>query len=709
MKSKKIVTILLSLAIMFTFMPAMAFAVEGVTSTAGHVWASDGVDADGTPYVLAKNVEAKKVKVLVEPTCDFDGVGEVACGIELNGEACGEALTVLIKSSGHTLGDRVRVTAEEMMDHFGYTATEKKAFYKSSPYKCFAYVYKCKDCGAYITKEKTLITKANWMADENVEKASGTETGWTGHTAPSDTLDCAASFTCEQCKVAGMTDSTKHNLAASRTFHTTESFKMNADGNYVTDELGNKIPVVEKSTVYVHKTNGDADGSKAVQVDQFTCKLCGTVTAANPKSVTRTEGKWVVDTTQDVGAVCPHDKYTEVVKVQPTCMAVGKSVKVCDICGYEFGESEIAKIAHNYVTTTLYGTALTAYPSLDPRYVYTADICTNEGCTSIVNVQKVGFATIPEAKAEYTLAANANCEQGSWVVENYTALGATKAVRTIISDKKLAALVANDDSNYKKIGDAYYNVIGTNNQVSIPFTKATGHKFGAVTAVKEADCLNPGIDAKVCENCGKIDHATKSSVGKALGHEVQEITVSAKCGDGGYTYKVCTRCNEYLDKNGKTAYENASAEDKPTTKPYAIPQKYNETKPVVSKDTACQYEWKVLEEATPFVMGTRAKVCSVCGDELAATKESIAKTTIAAPAVKSLKKKAKVTVKAVAGADKYQILVNGKVSKTVTKAGKFTVKKYVKAGKKNKFQIRAINADGVKATSKAKTVKIKKK
>ena len=60
MKSKKIVTILLSLAIMFTFMPAMAFAVEGVTSTAGHVWASDGVDADGTPYVLAKNVEAKR-------------------------------------------------------------------------------------------------------------------------------------------------------------------------------------------------------------------------------------------------------------------------------------------------------------------------------------------------------------------------------------------------------------------------------------------------------------------------------------------------------------------------------------------------------------------------------------------------------------------------------------------------------------------------
>ena len=108
-------------------------------------------------------------------------------------------------------------------------------------------------------------------------------------------------------------------------------------------------------------------------------------------------------------------------------------------------------------------------------------------------------------------------------------------------------------------------------------------------------------------------------------------------------------------------------------------------------------------------MGTRAKVCTVCGDELAATKESVAKTTIAAPAVKSLKKKAKVTVKAVAGADKYQILVNGKVSKTVTKAGKFTVKKYVKAGKKNKFQIRAINADGVKATSKAKTVKIKKK
>ena len=56
---------------------------------------------------------------------------------------------------------------------------------------------------------------------------------------------------------------------------------------------------------------------------------------------------------------------------------------------------------------------------------------------------------------------------------------------------------------------------------------------------------------------------------------------------------------------------------------------------------------------------------------------------------------------------KVKTKVNDKVKKTVTSAKKVTIKK-LKGGKKAKFQIVAFNAEGVKAASKVKSVKIKK-
>lgn len=113
---------------------------------------------------------------------------------------------------------------------------------------------------------------------------------------------------------------------------------------------------------------------------------------------------------------------------------------------------------------------------------------------------------------------------------------------------------------------------------------------------------------------------------------------------------------------------------------------------------------------TVFTEGTTAGVkCANCGEIMEAPK-TVAKAKYAAPVVKAGKKSATVTVKATEGAVKYQISykkVGGKyVTKTVKAGKKVTIKKLAK-GKKYTFKAVAINADGVKATSAVKTVKIK--
>ena len=139
-------------------------------------------------------------------------------------------------------------------------------------------------------------------------------------------------------------------------------------------------------------------------------------------------------------------------------------------------------------------------------------------------------------------------------------------------------------------------------------------------------------------------------------------------------------------------------------------QIYTETKKVVLPKI--DHKPTIIEAVAPtvFTEGKTAGVkCAICGDILEAPK-TVAKSKYAAPTVKAGKKLATVTVKSTKGAVKYQISykkAGGKyVTKTVKAGKKVTIKKLAK-GKKYTFKAVAINADGVKATSAVKTVKIK--
>jgi hypothetical protein len=96
MKSKKVLTILLSLAIMVTFMPMMAFAEPqpGTPDTTG--------DHD---FGMADDVYAtygqENVEILVEATCETDGIGIATCVTEHGGKACTATKNVLIAAPGH--------------------------------------------------------------------------------------------------------------------------------------------------------------------------------------------------------------------------------------------------------------------------------------------------------------------------------------------------------------------------------------------------------------------------------------------------------------------------------------------------------------------------------------------------------------------------------------------------------------------------------
>ena len=100
MKSKKILTILLSLAIMFTFMPAMAFADSGDTAGAWDATYSNFTPTGGSPIAATKSTADSSG--MVTSSVDFEGVKATARYIDL-------ASAKVVKSDGTAFGANVTV------------------------------------------------------------------------------------------------------------------------------------------------------------------------------------------------------------------------------------------------------------------------------------------------------------------------------------------------------------------------------------------------------------------------------------------------------------------------------------------------------------------------------------------------------------------------------------------------------------------------
>jgi len=624
---------------------------------------------DSEDHEFDPTKEANIEKYLVKPTCETPGYAIVKCSNTEHGLDCKATKNVKLDALGHKHeAKKITVTAKEYADELVKEgrwsqeyADEWMLFYGSQI--CTGQVGVCENCGCFLsTNPRALDT----LTDPESFYAYASKQ----HKAPEGTKGCDASFTCDVCGQTGVTDE-DHN-ALSRFFY-------HADPNNLKDG---------KSYV-AHAITGVGD----VTVTEKICKACGEVVDKDTKY---SEG-----TNQNTFASL-HTTTAEVVQ-EPTCTVPGRTNNVCTKCGEVISYEETPALGHHWVEGTKAAT------ETDGAYKYEyCDRCLSNGYVEgeevlyIVYKDENGDATTDWNKAKKekvslpidhnitaTLVAPKNCTDDTWVEVKCTnpncTLGETGGL-TLVKDEK--------QTGVEKIGDKYYFTLG-GKTVEIPFEECAGHTWGEAGTIAEATCETKGLEGRTCTTCGAIYHETVREVGKALGHEAVVTVTPARCGSEGYTSSRCSTCGVALDKNGKSYDQGGTVFE------------WDITKPVVGYGVACTYEWKVLEEATPFALGTRAKVCTVCNHELAATKESIAKTTIAAPAVKAKNgKKAVVTVKAVEGAVSYQILVNGKVKVKNAKVGKNTVKKLT--GKKAKVQVKAFDVNGVAAKSKAKTVKVKK-
>jgi len=663
-KHKSVISILLAIMMVFTFMPTLAFAET----------ANGEFNANHQSSWTA--AEKKDGKVLVDPTCYAPGIVEVGCNKD--GGICTHKAVVEVPTLTHDYVDKRFDTAAEFAAELVNQGeiTQKEALTwlaGAGADVCYGYAKVCSICGAF-------------------ENTSGPLYGLTAteHKEPGGTKACATSFKCQLCDKEGAINST-HNPDYSAAYHANPAnlTSKTLDGRYC------------QKTVTIAYGGAHYDVNAWETVTTKTCNECKKVVSKT--HTIHDDGGYGVTIADSELA---HNMVKTTV-VEATCDHEGLEVQTCSNCGYEGPSQAVLPKEHDYsdvisFPATLYDAAATVkackfcgdidwstYKETGKplKASYTLNVLWPKNC------DVAGIVTVTrqvEGRADLTITDYLTYDRG------------TKKYEWFDGTSLSSGQIYSTDKDYFC---GFGGELAKADAVEIPDIIPTGHKWAKSDKVAEASCLMPELEAMKCTICGDIKHdATR--VGKALGHEVEEVVVQATCGEAGYTYKICTRCNQYLDKNGKTAVELD-----PLAKPFKEPQKYNETAPVVKLGEKCTYEWKVLEEPTYFKKGTRAKVCTVCNHLEEATKESIAEKKIAAPKVKALKKKAKVTVKAVDGAVKYQIVVNGKVVKKNAKAGKtYTIKKKnLKLGKKNKFQIRAYDAKGVKATSKAKNVKIKKK
>jgi hypothetical protein len=565
MKSKKVLTILLALAIMVTFMPTMAFAattpVTGSHSNDDVLFANlDSVDVD-----------TEGLKVLVAPTCDKYGAGELTCDIEINGEACGAVRTVKINPLNHQeAGDRVRLKADQIMDLMGFTDLDKEIWHGNNPEKCEGYVTLCKECGQPIYKRSA--TSRTWrLLSGSRDWTSHVE--WTAHTEPTTGLaKCDKYFTCTVCNYEYSEDAD----------HNANTYK--ATGGHLEGAL-------HTEDVYKHVIkNKDGEDEKRVKVTKTYCEECGFVEYSDPvaQKYDKPKNEWKNEgNLKDFN----HSKTTRVVTTAATCMNPGEYEDVCDDCGYVVTTGTIEKTPHVY-ETKIYD---------DGTYYWTGQFCAYCGVRKPgTEDTRIDFVPNDVKSLSYSEIAPANCEQGSFVLATYK-VNDTE-YKTVMSDEDVL-----NDATIVKVGDKYYDSYvdgeGATKRVEVPFTEALKHDFGQIVKFAEATCTEAAVEAKVCSKCNKVDHATVQHVGQPLGHDITTVTVAATCGAEGYSYNTCGRCKLFVSKDGKKTYEADELEL----------AKFDKVAPVVSLGTPCQFEWGDLDE------NTEAEICKVCGAVKAGT------------------------------------------------------------------------------------------
>ncbi len=709
---KKIFATLMSVAMIASFMPSMAFAAVGASGhTHDYVVASGSATECTWENIKTLSAEnAKYVKVVAEPTHEKAGKAEVTCKDDYCKNVKEVTITALPTNANmydHKFSERdltLKEYADAMhaqnvegfktqaqADYWVKSNEATKCYVKSARVCSCGYVvrdngkiqnhtaparhdclsYTCVQChntikipnGVHTAKEPTDKTDANKVSDANCKHGPGYK---------STCSTCGAE--CVWYDETMKTDNA-HNYGAAvkvteaATFTTARTYRLKsgyvavkkADNSVLTSTLTAKpaasaedkaIPETDVDKYEYYKLNSViSEGSCTTnKVLGLKCTVCGD---ALDGATETTAGKHdTVDT--EVAATCDRAAYTK---------------KVCKICGnvQEVPKTGSTKLAHNYVVTKVAGNCV-------DREYYTIKCSTcGKDCDENGGVEVKYNGTNAVVTKKNTT------NSGITAVGNLTenTAKATKTTKTFI-------------------WTGFTGDLQGTSVIELTFdttAKAATHKWGADTQIAAASCGKNAVYGKKCTECGKLNvESVYEKAGTALEHNYPITKVAANCEHKAYEVKAtaCTNCGEYSAANA-TANENA-------LKAATI---------LGGKHTFDK--WVVTKEATVFEEGVKQLECSVCGAK-DATKTIIAKKTVGAPEVKLVSKKGKLTVKASAAdnATGYEVTYKraGKKATTKTYTAESISKTYrLLKGKKYTVTVTAFASNGTETVTGAAVTK----
>ena len=207
-------------------------------------------------------------------------------------------------------------------------------------------------------------------------------------------------------------------------------------------------------------------------------------------------------------------------------------------------------------------------------------------------------------------------------------------------------------------GYTVYTCTRCNHSYNGDIVKATGHNYGDWKVTKEPDCVNAGIEARLCATCNQSDTREIKALGhveievegkeptctepgiesgavcerceeivsgsnemEPLGHEYESEVIEPTCIDAGYTVHTCVRCEEtYTDAEVKAlghSYGEWETEIEPTPEKDGVERRecekceHFETRevPYIVHD----YTSEVIEP-TCTEMGYTLYTCTECGE-----------------------------------------------------------------------------------------------
>ena len=295
-------------------------------------------------------------------------------------------------------------------------------------------------------------------------------------------------------------------------------------------------------------------------------------------------------------------------KVDPTCIATGKSCEQCASCGMIRNETVLPMVNHDYQThvvkPTCYASGHTEYTCRncgnsyidkkvgalghDYKEIKTDPTCTKPGLLTYECSRchdKKDNTTVPALGHQWSIKQfPPTCEQDGYIEKTCDRCGQVENEKTgnkIEHNYNPGNIVKYPTCTTTGIREVVCSTCGN---IKTEEIKALGHDMTGKR--KEPTCTQTGVSFEACRRCG---HSNNGTPIPALGHDYQSTVIKPTCQHEGYTEKTCIRCGNVQKTN-------------------------------IVPATNHQYNvWTVVKSATCTAAGERISMCVHCGYQIKET------------------------------------------------------------------------------------------